>query len=105
MIRRAGALLGAALLALGASPALAGPCDAVRGVRVAGVTFDTLTEVGPTQPFAPPLPDAAPMTRRFCRIEGRIEREIGFELWLPEPAAWNRRLLTGGVGGQAGTYK
>ena len=103
---RTGAGLLAAGLALAAvpAPALAGPCDALRGVRVADVTLDALTEVGPDRPFTPPLPGAAPMTQRFCRVEGRIEHEIGFELWLPERAAWNRRLLTGGVGGQAGSF-
>ena len=31
-----------------------------------------------------------------------MEKEIGFELWLPASVAWNRRLLVGGVDGQAG---
>nr|WP_246448014.1 tannase/feruloyl esterase family alpha/beta hydrolase [Novosphingobium flavum] len=44
------------------------------------------------------------MTQRFCRIEGTIEREIGFELWLPDKARWNGRMLVGGVGGQAGAF-
>lgn len=104
MIPRAGAALGAVLLALGASPALARPCDGLRAIKVPGVTIDALTEVGPDRTFTPPLPGAAPLARRFCRIEGRIDRQIGFELWLPERAAWNRRLLTGGVGGQAGSF-
>ncbi|MET0245338.1 MAG: tannase/feruloyl esterase family alpha/beta hydrolase, partial [Sphingomonas sp.] len=43
-------------------------------------------------------------TRGFCRVEGTIEREIGFELWLPLPEAWNRRFLGAGVGGQAGSF-
>lgn len=38
----------------------------------------------------------------LCRIEGTIEGNIGFELWLP--AKWNRRLLGAGVGGDAGVY-
>ena len=42
-------------------------------------------------------------SRPFCRIEGVIETEIGFELWLPERADWNRRFLGAGVGGQAGS--
>ncbi|HEU4623874.1 MAG TPA: tannase/feruloyl esterase family alpha/beta hydrolase [Steroidobacteraceae bacterium] len=40
----------------------------------------------------------------FCRIEGTIKKRIGFELWLPQPEAWNGRLLSGGVGGDAGVY-
>ncbi|MDE2403561.1 MAG: tannase/feruloyl esterase family alpha/beta hydrolase [Sphingomonadales bacterium] len=45
---------------------------------------------------------AAPVNVGFCRIEGRIEATIGFELWLP--AAWNGRLLGAGVGGDAGVF-
>ncbi|MEG3179606.1 tannase/feruloyl esterase family alpha/beta hydrolase [Sphingomonas sp. LT1P40] len=41
--------------------------------------------------------------RPFCRVEGVIEKEIGFELWLPDTAHWNRRFLGAGVGGQAGS--
>lgn len=40
--------------------------------------------------------------RPVCRVQGVIEKEIGFELWLPEPVAWNGRFLGAGVGGQAG---
>lgn len=39
----------------------------------------------------------------FCRIQGVIEQEIGFELWLPLPVTWNQRMLGAGVGGQAGS--
>jgi len=39
----------------------------------------------------------------FCRVRGVIEKEIGFELWLPLSADWNGYLLGAGVGGQAGT--
>lgn len=42
-------------------------------------------------------------TRGFCRVEGVIEQEIGFELWLPLGDAWNGRFLGAGVGGQAGS--
>lgn len=45
-----------------------------------------------------------PFPVRFCRLEGVIEQEIGVELWLPELAAWNGRMLVGGVGGQAGNF-
>ena len=40
----------------------------------------------------------------FCRVQGTIETEIGFELWLPEKARWNGKLLGAGVGGDAGTF-
>ena len=43
---------------------------------------------------------AVPVSVPFCRVEGRIESTIGFELWLPDD--WNGRLLGAGVGGDAG---
>ena len=55
-------------------------------------------------------PDAGPFRRRvspqkaFCRVQGVIETEIGFELWLPQPRDWNGKFLAGGVGGDAGTF-
>lgn len=39
----------------------------------------------------------------FCRLQGVIEQEIGFELWLPLPQHWNGQMLGAGVGGQAGS--
>jgi feruloyl esterase len=91
-----------ASIALAASPAAAGVCDSVSDLRIADVRVTRTTEVGPERPFASPFPGAAPIKARFCRVEGVIEKEIGFEIWLPEASAWNRRLLVGGVGGQAG---
>lgn len=38
----------------------------------------------------------------FCRVEGVIEKEIAFELWLPPRDAWNKRYLGLGNGGDAG---
>jgi feruloyl esterase len=49
-----------------------------------------------TPPFAVRSP--------FCRVQGVIETEIGFELWLPEPQAWNGKFLGTGVGGDAGVF-
>jgi feruloyl esterase len=40
----------------------------------------------------------------LCRVEGTIEGNIGFELWLPLASAWNHRLLGAGVGGDAGVF-
>jgi len=37
-----------------------------------------------------------------CRVRGRIEPTIGFEVWLPPPADWNGRFLAVGGGGYAG---
>lgn len=49
-----------------------------------------------TRPFAVKAP--------FCRVQGVIETEIGFELWLPEPGQWNGKFLGTGVGGDAGVF-
>jgi feruloyl esterase len=89
MRRRAGTVLGAALVALWSVPAHAGACDGIERLRLADVHIDRTSEGE---------------GGRYCRVEGRIEREIGFELWLPPRSAWNRRLLVGGVGGQAGAF-
>jgi feruloyl esterase len=43
-----------------------------------------------------------PVRVPLCRVEGTIEGNIGFELWLP--AQWNGRLLGAGVGGDAGIF-
>jgi len=51
-----------------------------------------------TDSFYKPQPVHVPL----CRIEGTIEGNIGFELWLP--TAWNGRLLGAGVGGDAGVF-
>lgn len=37
-----------------------------------------------------------------CRVRGRIEPTIQFEVWLPDPLAWNGRFLGVGGGGYAG---
>jgi feruloyl esterase len=85
-----------------ASPAAAGVCDRVGGLAIDDLRVTRATEFGPERLFTPPFPGATPIATRFCRVEGVIEKEIGFEIWLPEASAWNRRLLVGGVGGQAG---
>ena len=44
------------------------------------------------------------ITVPFCRVQGVIETEIGFELWLPVAGRWNHKQLGAGVGGDAGTF-
>jgi feruloyl esterase len=56
-------------------------------------------EAGPAR-RAPPTAVKAP----FCRVQGGIEQEIGFELWLPLGEAWNGKFLGAGVGGDAGAF-
>jgi feruloyl esterase len=46
------------------------------------------------------------MPKAFCRVRGLATpvpgSAIGFEVWLPEPAAWNGKFLQAGNGGTAG---
>jgi feruloyl esterase len=92
-------MLGAAAAACAA---LAGP---VAAPAPTGVTIVQATMVSPAPVWTPittgfyqPVPVQVPL----CRIEGTIEGNIGFELWLP--VAWNGRLLGAGVGGDAGVF-
>jgi feruloyl esterase len=99
-------LIGLLLAAMGcaASPALADPCEGAGRLAGDDVRIVRATAVGPEAPFVAPYPGALPQTERFCRVEGFIEKEIGFELWFPARERWNARLLVGGVGGQAGSF-
>ena len=45
----------------------------------------------------------APELAAHCRVRGRIEPSIQFEVWLPAPMAWNGRFLGVGGSGFAGT--
>lgn len=88
------------------TPALAAPCDGMTSIKLPADTRITrMTDVTPAAGFAAPgVPGAAPITKSFCRVEGFIDKEIGFELWLPVASDWTGRFLTGGVGGQAGNF-
>lgn len=84
--------------------ALAG-CAALSGTHPGSVTVKaTPVDV----PAGWDVPDSRgvyrgiPVKVPFCRVEGTIKGNIGFELWLPE--RWNGRLLGAGVGGDAGVY-
>jgi feruloyl esterase len=86
------------------SAVLAG-CAALTGTHPGGIAVRA-TPVSAPLPWLPgdngghyrSLPVPVP----FCRVEGTIEGNIGFELWLP--AEWNGRLLGAGVGGDAGVF-
>ena len=91
------------MLALSAAAAMQpADCASLRGTSGTTVV-DQATAVVPapewrveTTSFYKPEPVLAPL----CRVVGRIEGSIGFELWLP--MQWNGRLLGAGVGGDAG---
>ncbi len=84
--------------------ALAG-CAALLGNHPDGVVVSSARAVAPAENWLPtsqrgyaPRPVSVPL----CRVEGTIEGNIGFELWLPQQ--WNRRYLGAGVGGDAGVF-
>lgn len=97
------AALCSALLAM-ATPGLAKPCEALLRLQIADVRVTAATAIAEGSGFKPPMANARAPARDFCRIEGVIDTEIGFELWLPARGQWNGKMLTGGVGGQAGNF-
>jgi feruloyl esterase len=101
------AALALLLAAVGPAAAVDLPgCAELANFRAAGVVVTAATPIQPAPAWEPPAGQGRgrPVTVPFCRIEGVIEGRIGFELWLPDRPAWNRRLLGAGVGGDAGVY-
>lgn len=81
-------------------------CASLQGFTGQGVKVVAATAVTPDPVWSPSAQAAykGAASKPFCRVEGVIEGRVGFELWLPVPEAWNRRLLGAGVGGDAGIY-
>lgn len=94
------------LLALLAAASLgtANPCADAARLAVPDVRITAAQPVAAGSGFSSPDARAPKVDVAFCRVEGLIEKEIGFELWLPLRRDWNGHLLTGGVGGQAGSF-
>jgi feruloyl esterase len=91
-----------------ALPALAQrPCESLTSLTVAGLTINSATSV-PAGQFTLPSPAGRGGARTapvevpaFCRVAGMIAPEVRFELWMP--AQWNKKFLTVGNGGLAGS--
>src|SRR5262245_22056193 len=64
--------------------------------RVAAGTFTPPGGGGAAPPGGAPQALKVPA---MCRVAGTIAPAISFEVWLPEGAAWNKRLETVGGGG------
>lgn len=80
-------------------------CAALTGTHPGNVTVKATAVSSPAGWEAPDSRGTyrgVPVKTPFCRVEGVIEGNIGFELWLPE--SWNGRLLGAGVGGDAGVF-
>jgi len=84
-----------------ATPAGAATCESLAGQTLAGAPIAKAEE---TQPFSAtdPMMGQFMVGQSFCRVSGTIAPAIAFEVWLPEPAAWNGKLQGVGNGGVAG---
>jgi feruloyl esterase len=87
-----------------ATPAIV--CGDLSALRLPDVRIVAATAVVPSPTWKPPAEtnyaSRASVSVPFCRVEGTIEKEIGFELWLPPKQSWNGRFLGLGNGGFAG---
>lgn len=100
-------------LAIMAGPASADAgrmsCTALKDVALPHATVTSAEAITP--PFSPAgastIFGTPTVTVPFCRVIGvsrpTADSQIGFELWIPEGAAWNGRYLQIGNGGFAGS--
>src|SRR5436305_9552946 len=101
----AASALALAPAAVHAQTADAASCEALARLSLPDLHVTAAAVVGgqdrwSPEPGSPPIAVKAP----FCRVQGVIETEIGFELWLPQRAKWNGKFLGTGVGGDAGAF-
>lgn len=100
-----GALAVSCALAI-VSSARATDCQSLTGRRAAsGVVVKAQHFAAREKISAGPLPLSA--SRAFCRVQARLTpaagSDIQVEVWLPDAAGWNGKLLGAGNGGYAGT--
>jgi feruloyl esterase len=106
MLRALGLLLIAGLV--GASPGTARAADRCRDLATLKLERTTLQASPEARGFVPPpsifdvMGRPAPVPTTFCRVRGVINERIRFEVWLPEPGAWNGRLQGLGNGAMTG---
>jgi feruloyl esterase len=80
-------------------------CAAVRNIELLKVRVTSADTIGVQRQWSPGgRARAFDVQQPFCRVQGVIETEMGFELWLPAKARWNGKFLGAGVGGDAGTF-
>ena len=80
-------------------------CEALRSFRQPDVAIVDAAliqpgRVHPSDTLQPPLRPQKP----YCRVEARIEGNIGFLIWLPLREDWNGRVLGVGNGGDGGSF-
>src|SRR6478609_11985847 len=73
------------------------PCEELKNLRLPDVT------ILEAKSFRHDTIEGEVITVPFCRILGRISKEINFELLLPEK--WNKRFLMSGGGGFVGSIQ
>jgi feruloyl esterase len=80
-------------------------CAALKNIELLNVRISSADTIAVQRQWAPAERTRAfDIPQPFCRVQGVIETEIGFELWLPARAVWNGKFLGAGVGGDAGTF-
>ena len=80
-------------------------CEALRNFHQPDVTIVDASVVPAGQLHAPDSVQPAQRPEKpYCRVEARIEGNIGFLAWLPLPQDWNGRVLGVGNGGDAGSF-
>jgi feruloyl esterase len=85
-----------------AGRAVAAPCENLGSISLADTKIVSATTVTPNPEWQVPGVAKATVKKQFCRVQGVIEKEIEFEVWLPQPAVWNGKYLGAGTGGTAG---
>jgi feruloyl esterase len=82
-----------------------GSCESLRSFHQPDVTIIDASLV-PAGQLHPPdnVQPAQRSPKPYCRVEARIEGNIGFLAWLPLPEDWNGRVLGVGNGGDAGSF-
>ena len=80
-------------------------CEGLSSIDLPDTKVTSATTINPmpggkvqVETSSPPVQVSTP----FCRVEGIIEKEIRFEVWLPSQG-WNGKFLGEGSGGYAGS--
>jgi feruloyl esterase len=76
------------------------PCETLTKLALPNVAITTAASVASGK-FPLPSGRASVDVPAFCRVAGTVKPEVNFEIWMP--ARWNKKLLTVGNGGLAGT--